>query len=266
MRRQSEHFADYARLLDAADRRTDLVYPAFMSRGEIRAHIADMRSRRRSAGRAIPDGAPLYPGAGQDASARASASGASPRATPFAWRLDIGSGARSRVGRPLTWTEFDAAGCVRDAARSRRSRELWGDVVLARRDVADELPSVGCRRRRAAGRHPCRARAATCSRRPASTGCCRNCSDLPAPLYHHHRLIIGPDGRKLSKSQRDTGLAGAARQPAARRTTSGAWSVSTRNDDSQMRAMPALRTARMLTMANAPPSPIGDRQLQIAAG
>ncbi len=30
---------------------------------------------------------------------------------------------------------------------------------------------------------------------------------LPAPRYLHHRLILGPDGRKLSKSLRDTGLA-----------------------------------------------------------
>jgi glutamyl-Q tRNA(Asp) synthetase len=30
--------------------------------------------------------------------------------------------------------------------------------------------------------------------------------DLPEPTYFHHRLIMGPDGRKLSKSFRDTGL------------------------------------------------------------
>ena len=29
---------------------------------------------------------------------------------------------------------------------------------------------------------------------------------LPAPRYHHHRLILGPDGRKLSKSARDTAI------------------------------------------------------------
>ncbi len=29
---------------------------------------------------------------------------------------------------------------------------------------------------------------------------------LPAPVYFHHRLIDGPDGRKLSKSNRDTGI------------------------------------------------------------
>ena len=30
--------------------------------------------------------------------------------------------------------------------------------------------------------------------------------DLQQPVYHHHRLISGPDGRKLSKSLGDVGL------------------------------------------------------------
>jgi glutamyl-Q tRNA(Asp) synthetase len=30
--------------------------------------------------------------------------------------------------------------------------------------------------------------------------------DLPAPLYHHHRLITDDKGRKLAKSARDTSL------------------------------------------------------------
>jgi len=30
---------------------------------------------------------------------------------------------------------------------------------------------------------------------------------LPAPSYRHHGLVPGPDGRKLSKSNQDTGIA-----------------------------------------------------------
>uniref|UniRef100_UPI001D0F0E33 hypothetical protein n=1 Tax=Klebsiella aerogenes TaxID=548 RepID=UPI001D0F0E33 len=30
---------------------------------------------------------------------------------------------------------------------------------------------------------------------------------LPQPLYRHHRLVLGADGRKLSKSEAATGLA-----------------------------------------------------------
>jgi glutamyl-Q tRNA(Asp) synthetase len=29
---------------------------------------------------------------------------------------------------------------------------------------------------------------------------------LPAPRYRHHRLVMGPDGRKLSKATRATAL------------------------------------------------------------
>ena len=30
--------------------------------------------------------------------------------------------------------------------------------------------------------------------------------DLPAPVYHHHRLLLDAEGRKLSKSTQATGL------------------------------------------------------------
>jgi glutamyl-Q tRNA(Asp) synthetase len=30
--------------------------------------------------------------------------------------------------------------------------------------------------------------------------------DLPAPLYHHHRLVLDANGQKLSKSTRATAL------------------------------------------------------------
>jgi glutamyl-Q tRNA(Asp) synthetase len=30
---------------------------------------------------------------------------------------------------------------------------------------------------------------------------------LPSPAYHHHRLIVDADGRKLAKSDQDTSLA-----------------------------------------------------------
>ena len=47
---------------------------------------------------------------------------------------------------------------------------------------------------------------ATCSTPPACTVCCRRCSACPQPRYHHHRLILDADGRKLSKSTSATGL------------------------------------------------------------
>src|SRR3954471_12911581 len=61
VRRQAEHFTDYQAVLDRLVRE-ELVYPAFMSRGEIRAFIADSEKRGRGWPR-DPDGVPLYPAA-----------------------------------------------------------------------------------------------------------------------------------------------------------------------------------------------------------
>jgi glutamyl-Q tRNA(Asp) synthetase len=200
VRRQSEHFADYGRLLDRmiAD---ELVYPAFMSRSEMRAHVAEAEDRGRTWPR-DPDGVPLYPGLDKALGLRERKR----RMTdgePFAWRLDIAN-ATARLGGSLTWTEF--SGPDMGSTRKIEARpDLWGDVVLARRDtptsyhlsvVADDaLQDVT---------HVVRGLDLL-----AATGIHRLLQELlglPDPAYFHHRLVLGPDGRKLSKSFRDTGL------------------------------------------------------------
>jgi glutamyl-Q tRNA(Asp) synthetase len=199
-RRQSEHFAEYGRLLDRLIA-WELVYPAFMSRGEMRAHIAEAEDRGRTWPR-DPDGVPLYPGLDKALGPRERKQ----RMTdgePFAWRLDIAS-ATARLGGSLTWTEFsdpDMGSKKKIEARP----DLWGDVVLARRDtptsyhlsvVADDaLQGIT---------HVVRGLDLF-----AATGIHRLLQELlglPEQAYFHHRLILGPDGRKLSKSFRDTGL------------------------------------------------------------
>ena len=49
---------------------------------------------------------------------------------------------------------------------------------------------------------------------------------LPAPLYHHHRLILDADGRKLSKSTPATGLRELRAQGVDARPISAGWSGS----------------------------------------
>jgi glutamyl-Q tRNA(Asp) synthetase len=200
VRRQSEHFAEYGRLLERLIAE-ELVYPAFMSRGEMRAHIAEAEGRGRTWPR-DPDGVPLYPGLDKALSSRERKR----RMTdgePFAWRLDTAT-ATARAGKSLTWTEF--SGPDMGSARKVDARpDLWGDVVLARRDtptsyhlsvVADDaLQGIT---------HVVRGLDLF-----AATGIHRLLQELlglPEPAYFHHRLILGPDGRKLSKSFRDTGL------------------------------------------------------------
>lgn len=208
-RRQSEHFDDYrqalARLIDE-----ELVYPAFMSRGEIRAFIAESGRRGRDWPR-DPDGVPLYPALDKALPAterrRRIAGGA-----PFAWRLDVAA-AMDRVGESLCWKEYDDETLA--AFRRVEARpDAWGDVVVARREIPtsyhlavvtdDALQGVT---------HVVRGRdlfEATAVQRLL-----QRLLDLPEPAYFHHRLVTGLDGRKLSKSLGDAGLAALREQGTA---------------------------------------------------
>jgi glutamyl-Q tRNA(Asp) synthetase len=201
VRRQSEHFSHYEqtlrRLMDE-----NLVYPAFMSRGEMRAHIVEQEAAGKNCPR-DPDGVPLYPGLDKALSKRKRAALIN-EGKPFAWRLDMAA-ALARIGRPLAWSEFTADD-PSVLSRVEAQPQDWGDVILARRDmptsyhlsvvVDDALQSIT---------HVVRGLdlfAATAVHRVL-----QELLGLAAPAYHHHRLILGSDGRKLSKSLHDTGIA-----------------------------------------------------------
>lgn len=201
VRRQSEHFAEYQAVLDRLIR-DELVYPAFMSRGEIRAFITDTEERGRDWPR-DPDGVPLYPAADKSLTAKERKRRIAENA-PFAWRLDSDA-ARARVGKDLSWAEFVDETFLATRPVEARPQD-WGDVIVARRDIPtsyhlavvidDALQGVS---------HIVRGQDLF-----SATGVQRLLQDLlglPQPAYFHHRLILGPDGRKLSKSLGDTGLA-----------------------------------------------------------
>ncbi len=199
VRRQSEHLDDYRAAL-ARLKALHLVYPSFESRAE----IARLVAARQSAGDAWPrdpDGAPLYPGHGKDLSAsereRRIAAG-----DVYALRLDM-TAAMAWAG-PLTWIE-DGSGPQGEAGRVAVAPDAWGDVVLARKgtptsyhlsvSVDDALQGVT---------HVVRGQDLFWS-----TSVHRLLQELlvlPAPIYHHHRLILDSDGRKLAKSTRATAL------------------------------------------------------------
>ncbi|MBZ9978737.1 tRNA glutamyl-Q(34) synthetase GluQRS [Mesorhizobium sp. BR-1-1-10] len=201
VRRQSEHFAEYGTVLGRLIRE-ELVYPAFMSRGEIRAFIADGEKRGRDWPR-DPDGVPLYPPADKALSMKERKRRIAENA-PFAWRLDVGA-AMARAGRDLAWAEFSDGTLSTTHSVEARPQD-WGDVIVARRDIPtsyhlavvidDALQGVS---------HVVRGQDLF-----SATGVQRLLQEilgLQPPAYFHHRLILGPDGRKLSKSFRDTGLA-----------------------------------------------------------
>jgi glutamyl-Q tRNA(Asp) synthetase len=190
VRRQSDHFNAYREAVSKLAAQ-GLVYRSFESRGDIARVVAASSSP--DAWPRDPDGAPLFPGAAlhPDDEARLVAEGA-----PFAWRLDMDK-ALARTG-PLTWTE---RGHAHETGQGlvEAEPEAWGDVVLAGKDkptsyhlsvVIDDALQGVTDIVRGADLHP-----STAVHRVLQT-----LLDLPQPHYSHHPLILGDDGRKLSKS------------------------------------------------------------------
>lgn len=199
-RRQSEHFDAYGAALERL-KQLDLVYPSFLGRGEIRARVAAHEAAGRPWPR-DPDGAPHYPGDERDfsAAARAARIMAEPHVV---WRLDTAR-ALTRTG-PLVWRET-GAGPAGETGPIAADPARWGDPVLARWEVPtsyhlsvvvdDALQGITHVVRGADLFH------ATSVHRLI-----QRLLDLPEPIYHHHRLVTDPTGRKLSKSAADTALA-----------------------------------------------------------
>ncbi len=184
VRVQSEHMAEYEAALGRLQD-MELLYPCFCSRREIRAEVAAI-----SGAPHLWNGAdgPVYPG---------TCRGLSPDerdtrkavGVAFALRLDVAAALR-QTG-PLTWCELG------EGALPARP-ELLGDVVLARKDIPTCYHlSVTVDDARQDITHVVRGqdlKAATPVHRllQALLG-------LPAPVYHHHPLLAGPDGKRYAK-------------------------------------------------------------------
>ena len=181
VRRQSEHLDDYHASLSRLEA-DGLLYRCFRTRRE----VAEAMASAPHGAMEVFRGAPLP----ADEEARRLAAG-----EPFAWRLSLDAAARKLGGfGQLTFTD-EGEGLVQ--ARP----ELGGDVVLARKDVGvayhlavtvdDALQGIT---------HVIRGRdlfEATHVQRllQALLG-------LPEPVYRHHALLIGPDGKRYAKRDR----------------------------------------------------------------
>jgi glutamyl-Q tRNA(Asp) synthetase len=179
VRRQSEHMSDYQAALQSLIER-NLVYRCFRTRREIAEAIAN-----------APHGASedVFRGEALPADEEAAKLEAN---EPFAWRLSLKK-ARSALGPAYFALVFeDETGAV------RAEPEKHGDVILARKDfpASYHLASVwddalqgmthvirGEDLREAAHLHVLLQRLL----------------ELPQPVYHHHRLVLGGDGKRLAK-------------------------------------------------------------------
>jgi len=198
VRRQSEHYDNYREALAKLDA-MGLVFPSFESRAEIAALVAARETQ--TPWPRDPDGAPLYPGTAKampaSERARRIASGA-----PYALRLDMAA-ALAHAGA-LTWVEI-GSGPAGETGTIAANPAVWGDVVLARKDMPTSYHLAVVTDDAAQGVtdvvRGCDLFHATAVHRLLQT-----LLGLPAPRYHHHRLILDDAGGKLSKSTQATAL------------------------------------------------------------
>ncbi len=189
VRRQSEHFDDYRKALDALDK-NGLLYPCFCTRKEIQEEIARSESAPHG-----PEGA-LYPGTCRNLSTRERkdkiCSG-----TPYALRLDVGK-AISAFKSPLYWTDLSKG-------EQTATPEILGDVVLARKDVP-------------ASYHLC----VTLDDHIQGVSVVTRGEDLfyashlhrllqellvlDIPVWHHHKLLLDEEGKRFAKRNKSVTL------------------------------------------------------------
>ncbi|WP_286949819.1 MULTISPECIES: tRNA glutamyl-Q(34) synthetase GluQRS [Brevundimonas] len=194
VRRQSDHLADYAAVVEALDRR-GLLYRCFRTRKEILDAIGGAPHGPAEAARPGPHPA--------EEEARLLAEG-----RPFAWRLSLDRAKAALGGAVWDALSFIEEGSGPDGETGviKARPETAGDVVLARKDAGtayhlavthdDALQGIS---------HVIRGQdlfEATHIQRLIQA-----LMDWPAPVYRHHRLLAGPDGRRYAKRDRSVTLA-----------------------------------------------------------
>ena len=209
MRRQSEHYDDYRAALARLEA-LGLVYPSFESRAEIARLVAERD--RQSRWPRDPDGAPLYPGNAKSMSpaerARRMAAG-----EPYALRLDMAAAllalkrrapARSPGTKPPRG--WDRSLSAKPAPSPPiPTAQAWGDVILARKETPTSYHLAVVVDDASQGITDV-VRGRDLFHATSVHRLLQALLGLPQPRYHHHRLILDADGRKLSKSTHATGL------------------------------------------------------------
>lgn len=183
--RQSDRLGDYVAALDDLCAR-GLVYPCFCTRADIAASLSAPHG---------PSGA-TYPGTCRNLSDAERARRMA--AEPHCWRLDMTRAAA--LAGDLKWEEMEQG--LRPAAPLAH-----GDIVLARKDAPASYHLASTLDDAAMGvTHVIRGADLI-----ASTDIHRLLQallGLPAPVYRHHALVCGPDGKRLAKRDAAASLKG----------------------------------------------------------
>ncbi len=191
VRRQSEHFGYYRQGLEKLIE-MGLAYPAFMSRSETKAFVKDYEADGKAWPR-DPDGAPLYPPLDKQRSGQEVAALLSSK-VKHAWRMDMNE-AMARLRHPPEWDETGSG----TNTTVKADPAAWGDVVLSRSDAPSSYHlSVVLDDARQEVSHV--VRGMDLFHTTSVHRLLQNLLALPVPEYHHHRLLLDGDGKKLSKS------------------------------------------------------------------
>lgn len=198
-RRQSDHFADYAAAIEKL-RGLGVLYRCFLTRREIAEKAASAPHAPGEGADGIVYFGPAQPMSTDEEQARLA------RGDSFAWRLSL------RYSQDLLGEEFPRLVFVEHDAATNTEREIkarpqiHGDVILARKDTPasyhlcvvhdDALQNVS---------HVIRGedlRSAT-----HIHVLIQKLLGLPTPVYHHHALLTGADGKRYAKRDRSLTLA-----------------------------------------------------------
>lgn len=191
VRRQSDHFADYAAMLERL-RAIGVIYRCFLSRKEL-AEAALSAPHG-------PDGAPpSLPRISADEEAERLA-----RGDAFAWRLSM-SYSQDLLGEEFARLVFQEAGSGPDGEHGtiRADPSKLGDVILGRKDTpASYHVAVVCDDALQGVTDIIRGQDLFPSTHVHVL--LQRLLGLPTPRYRHHRLLTGSDGRRFAK--RDASL------------------------------------------------------------
>lgn len=194
VRRQSEHLADYAAAVDGLNRR-GLLYRCFRTRKEILDAIGAAPHGPAEAVRPGPHPA--------DQEARLLAEG-----RPFAWRLSLDRAREALGGAAWDGLAFveEGKGPEGETGAVQARPATAGDVVLARKDAGtayhlavthdDVLQGVS---------HVIRGE--DLFEATHIQVLIQALMGWPTPVYRHHRLLTGPDGRRFAKRDNSVTLA-----------------------------------------------------------
>jgi glutamyl-Q tRNA(Asp) synthetase len=195
---QSTRFASYQAAVDQLQLKC-LLYPCFCTRSQLSIN-SDNRPKD-------PDGMPLYDQRCKsltiDEQALRIAAG-----EPYALRLDMRKALAEVAGADLSFEDAKTDGVSR---RSVADPEIWGDVVIARKNIGTSYHLAVVVDDAFQGVTDV-VRGVDLYRSTDVHVLLQQLLGLPTPRYVHHPLVLDASGEKLSKSRGATGLADLKRQ------------------------------------------------------